>query len=300
MVLDFKTSDSLIENLDMNSTFDPIVARAFKDAAADYTGSTDALLEFLSYKDMAPDLIKYLEADEAGSKFQAADDGGPKAITLDKDNNITLDKSLLFDIDDDGVTTPKDGVQDSIQRFLQMDPQRLNALRALEQAAGSGGNYATTLLANYMRKTTITIHGTTNISPFQKIIIRGIMPNLEGMYIITNTRESITPQGFQTILEGSLVRPPSTNARTNKAGEDIVPQESTQPHIDLATAANWPSPAPDVEEASALNDSGPPLRTPTGDNETRVFTAQADADELQELSYVEDTGNGNKPLTFQP
>ena len=43
-----------------------------------------------------------------------------------------------------------------------------------------------------------------NLAPFQKVIIKGIMPNLEGMYIITNTRESITPQGFQTILEGSL------------------------------------------------------------------------------------------------
>ena len=96
-------------------------------------------------------------------------------------------------------------------------------MRALQQASQAGqpdaegkltqNNYATQLMANYMRKTTITIHGTTNISPFQKVIVKGIMPDLEGMYLITNTRESVTPQGFQTILEGTLIRPPSASAR---------------------------------------------------------------------------------------
>ena len=72
-----------------------------------------------------------------------------------------------------------------------------------------------------MRKTTITIHGTTNISPFQYVIVKGIMPNLEGMYIITNTRESITPQGFQTILEATLLYPPSGDARN---GRGLIPE----------------------------------------------------------------------------
>ena len=258
IMLDFKTSDSLIENLDMNSTFDPLIARAFKDAAGTYTGTTNALLNFLSYKDMAPDLIKFLESVDEGAGFQSAGEGGPKGITIDDRDGkgkITIDKSILFDIADDGAATVKQPFQDLVQRFLQMDPQRLNALLALEQASDSD-NYATTLLANYMRKTTITIHGTTNISPFQKIIIKGIMPELEGMYIITNTRESITPQGFQTILEGSLIRPPSANARLKKEGDlmvSTIPAESTQPHVNQASAVA-PDPA-SVEEASALEDS---------------------------------------------
>ena len=82
-------------------------------------------------------------------------------------------------------------------------------------------------MSNYMRKTTITIHGTTNITPFQKVIIKGIMPDLEGMYIITNTREAITPQGFQTILEGTLLRPPSGDARMAE-GKTTVPPEARQ------------------------------------------------------------------------
>ena len=259
MVLDFKASDSLIENLDMNSTFDPIVARAFKDAAVNYTGSTDNFLEFLSHKDMAQDLATFLETSETvidGAQLQPAEDGLDKAITVGVDGVVSINKSMLFETNSDGATTVRAGVANSIQKFLQADPKRLNALRALDQAKDSD-NYATTLLANYMRKTTITIHGTTNISPFQTIIVKGIMPKLEGMYLITNTRESITPQGFQTILEGSLINPPSANARLAKdehgAIVDVVPQESTQPHVEQASAPE--PPAADVEEASELEDT---------------------------------------------
>ena len=69
----------------------------------------------------------------------------------------------------------------------------------------------------------------------QKIIIKGIMPDLEGMYLITNTRESITPQGFQTILEGVLVRRPSDDASTDTAGVSVVPEEKEQDEIGKLT-----------------------------------------------------------------
>ena len=81
--------------------------------------------------------------------------------------------------------------------------QKLNALIQSEP----GSNFATQLLAQYMRKTTITIHGTTNLFPFQKILIRGIVPDLEGLYLITNTRESIMAQDFQTIIDAVLINP---------------------------------------------------------------------------------------------
>ena len=40
-------------------------------------------------------------------------------------------------------------------------------------------------------------------------MIRGIIPDLEGLYLITNTRESITPQDFQTIIDAVLIKPVS-------------------------------------------------------------------------------------------
>jgi hypothetical protein len=232
IVLDFKASDSLIENMDMKATFDPIVARAFKDASIEFTGDSDALINFLSYKDVAPELQKYFE--------ENYEDYDKNAIKIDPvTKEVTLDQSFFLKESGAGANS---AVISTVTKFLQSNPQRLNSMRLLQQAAGSGqtttedgainsGNYATKLLSDHMRKTTVTIHGTTNIAPLQKIIIKGVMPNLEGMYLITNTRESITPQGFQTILEGSLMRPPSANAR----GEDDqhVPAESSQPDTDF-------------------------------------------------------------------
>ena len=89
--------------------------------------------------------------------------------------------------------------------FLQQQPARAQKLSALIQSQ-PGQNFATQLLANYMRSLTVTIHGTTNLSPFNSINVSGVLPSLEGLYLITGVRESITASNFQTILEGILVR----------------------------------------------------------------------------------------------
>ena len=220
-----KAKDSLIETLDMNSTFDPITARAFKDASVEFTGNSDALLHFMSYKDIAPDLLEFFKKEAPHIQGENAE----QPITIDDTGTVTLNRQLFMKGNE-----VKGEVQTVVSKFLQANPARLNSMRALllayesSKSTGDGDstsvdNYATQLLANYMRKTTVTIHGTTNISPMQKIIIKGIMPDLEGMYLITNTRESITPQGFQTILEGVLVQRPSDNAMMNAEGVSVVP-----------------------------------------------------------------------------
>ena len=82
----------------------------------------------------------------------------------------------------------------------------LNKLNALLQSEPNA-DFATQLLAHYMRKCTITIHGTTNLTPFNSINVSGVLPNLEGLYLITSVRESIQTQNFQTIIEAILLRP---------------------------------------------------------------------------------------------
>ena len=224
VVLDFKAQDSLIENIDMNSTFDPLVARAFRDAAKDFTSNTDELINFLSYEGIAVDLKGYLE----NNYPELAEQNGKKTIEMQEDGTVKINKELFLPT----TETPNPEIQTAVTKFLQINSSKLNSMRALANAnksvkEGGASNYATQLMSNYMRKTTVTIHGTTNITPFQKVIIKGIMPDLEGMYIITNTRESITPQGFQTILEGTLLRPPSGDART-AAGKNTIPPEPEQ------------------------------------------------------------------------
>ena len=36
-----------------------------------------------------------------------------------------------------------------------------------------------------------------------------MIPDLEGLYLVTNTRESITPSDFQTIIDAVLIKPVS-------------------------------------------------------------------------------------------
>ena len=237
MMLDFKASDSLIESLNVSSKFDALTTRAFRNAAVDFTGNEDALMNFLSYKEIGPELKTFF-------KDNYPDDEINKAITIDEaTGEITINRSIFMKESGAGA---KDVVVSAVSKYLQANQGRLNSMRAMLHAANSGqtnskdditqGNdYATQLLSNYMKKMTITIHGTCNITPWQLIIVKGIMPNLEGMYLISTTRESITPQGFQTILEGTLMRAPSANARGD--GDVHVPKESSQPDIDKAAAS---------------------------------------------------------------
>ena len=94
-------------------------------------------------------------------------------------------------------------------------PERQAKLNTFLQMQ-AGGNFTTQLMANYMRSATITIHGTVNIIPFNTIHIRGILPDLEGVYLVTNTRDSISPGGFSTVLNAVLLEP--LNAYQNQTG----------------------------------------------------------------------------------
>ena len=238
VVIDYKASDSLIENIDMNSTFDPLITRVFRDAAVDFTSNTDALLNFLSYKDVAPELKAFL--DQGGEMFR----GDNNPITIKEDGSVEIKKEIF---QPDG-NTPNADLQSAVSKFLQMNPARLNNMKALLNAADAasgenkadGKSYATNLMSNYMRKTTFTIHGTTSLAPFQAVIIRGVMPHLEGMYLITAVRESITPQGFQTIVEGSLVRAPSASAAGND-NRDLIPEQPQEPPADRLVDAVYDS-----------------------------------------------------------
>ena len=84
---------------------------------------------------------------------------------------IVIAQNAFFD-------TPKDNgkkiVSDCVMtRFLMQRPERLNKLNAMLQAT-PGSDFATQLLSHYMRKCTITIHGTTNLTPFNSINVSGV------------------------------------------------------------------------------------------------------------------------------
>ena len=87
--------------------------------------------------------------------------------------------------------------------MIAQNPERWAKITAMMQ---DNNNFTTELLAFYMRSVTLTIHGTTNLQPFNLINVTGVMPDLEGIYIITNLTEKVTPTTFQTIIEGKLLK----------------------------------------------------------------------------------------------
>ena len=211
-LIDYKNRDSLVQNIDMNSQFDPAISLTFQRGAEAFAGNPDTIVKFLSYGSIAADLKDFLaDEDRISNPNNHLYDG---IITVssgasNKAAEIQIKRGAFFDVGEE-----KKLVSDSLMaRFLSQQPERMQKLNAMIQAE-PGNNFATQLLAYYMRKCVVTIHGTTGLTPFNTIHIRGILPNLEGEYWVTGVRESITPQDFKTIIEGILIQPKDTRQKS--------------------------------------------------------------------------------------
>ena len=208
-LLDYKHADSLIENLDLSCKYDPAIGLTFQRNAAAFAGNPDAIIQFLSYEGVAEEFRQFLEGRDANNDVKLYDKvfSTPASGTLNNESRIEIHRQAFFDIGGpEDFNKGKKLVPDNVMSaFLQQQPARAQKLSALIQSQ-PGQNFATQLLANYMRSLTVTIHGTTNLSPFNSINVSGVLPSLEGLYLITGVRESITASNFQTILEGILVR----------------------------------------------------------------------------------------------
>ena len=190
----------------MNSKFDPGIATTFEMGARAFAKDPYKFAQFLSYGNIALELQDFLNKE--GDQYK-------DIITVSGENvggeagKVQYNSTAFFNSDADGPTVPSN----LITKFLMQNPERMAKLNAMLQS-GPGSNFATQLLARYMFKASITIHGTTNIIPFNTIHVRGVLPNLEGIYLVTNTRESISPSGFSTTLEAILLETKAVNTTT--------------------------------------------------------------------------------------
>ena len=75
------------------------------------------------------------------------------------------------------------------------------------------------VLSNFLRKITLTIHGTVGLSTFNLIYVKGLMRGIEGIYQITSVTESLTPANFTTTLECTLVNYKDNNPDSNPFAE---------------------------------------------------------------------------------
>ena len=199
ILFDYKKDDSLIEKIDMNSKFDAGITLTFELGARAFAGDPNKFAQFLSFGNIAVELRDFLKLEDPNLEdvIQIRSDSA-----LGETGTVTYAKSAFFgNATGDTKTVPPN----LITKFLMQKPDRMAKLNAM-LGADAGSNFATQLLSNYMRKTTLTIHGTTGIVPYNSINIRGVLPQLEGTYLVTNVRESITPSTFQTIIEGVLIQ----------------------------------------------------------------------------------------------
>ena len=205
ILFDFKANDSLIERIDMSSKFDPGLTMTFELGARAFAGDPQKFAQFLSIGNIAVELKQFLKSEDPALEnvITIAD---PDATGVE--GQVSYAKEAFFgNPTGDAPTVPAN----LITKFLMNNPERMAKLNAM-LGAQEGSNFATQLLSNYMRKTTITIHGTTNIIPFTTIHVRGVLPQLEGMYLVTHVRESLSPGIFQTVLEATLIENKKVNA----------------------------------------------------------------------------------------
>ena len=207
LLFDYKRRNSLIETIDMSSKMDPAAFMAYQNSSEMIHGEGRDynVLKLLEYEGVAEEFQEYLEGvpqtDNAGLSY-----GG--IVSVDADNNVTVDRARYT------LITPT-----ILNGFVGQNPERWARITALTQ---SQNNHTTDLLAFYMRSVTLTIHGLTNILPFNLINVKGVMPSLEGVYTLINITNRVTPGGFQTVLEGKLLRKLKDNEKEGPGRKTVL------------------------------------------------------------------------------
>ncbi|MAH51074.1 hypothetical protein CMI37_34980 [Candidatus Pacearchaeota archaeon] len=187
---DYKKRNSLIQTIDMSSKMDPAAFLTYQNSSDVLKGRDYNVLKLLSIDGVAAEMSEFLSAipkadDDSGGTYSGI-------VNVGTDRKVRINKVAFENI--------PGSVIDS---FIAQDPQRWAQITAMMQEQN---NFTTELLAFYMRGVTLTIHGTTNLEPFNLINVKGVLPALEGIYIITNLTQRISPSDFQTIIEGKLLQ----------------------------------------------------------------------------------------------
>ena len=89
--------------------------------------------------------------------------------------------------------------------FDGLSPQQKTSNNLQEGERFAGSRFYGNILNNFLRTVTLTIHGTTNLTTFNYIYLKGLLQGVEGIYQIKSVNESITPTSFTTTIECGLV-----------------------------------------------------------------------------------------------
>jgi len=79
----------------------------------------------------------------------------------------------------------------------------------------AGSKFYGNILSTFLRTATLTIHGTTGLSVFNLVYLKGLLSGIEGLYLISSVNESIAASTFVTTLECKLIEYTNNDPKTN-------------------------------------------------------------------------------------
>jgi len=231
VVCEFGTERSLVENFSLNAKVDANAFASFRLPAVVSGQSVDLSelvqnqLQINNGKSLINDITSLIERGFISSKKELEN---LKIITTDpttgKVNPITATqrqnlRNFLGLTEGKNTAGPTAAGRQVVIRLIDelraADSNFNNSIIAKQNAQLMMGADANSdpnkpsffggVLSNFLRRITLTIHGTVGLSTFNLIYVKGLMRGIEGIYQITSVTESLSPANFSTTLECSLV-----------------------------------------------------------------------------------------------
>ena len=236
VVCEFGTERSLVENFSLNAKVDATAFASFRLPAVVGGRSVDLSelikdqLNMGSNSSLIGDIEKLILKGFISSKKELQNlqiitiDPITNQITSVNQNNL---RSFLGLANDDGKNSAagRQVVVRLIDELRAADSNFNNSIIAKQNAAlmmgadaNSGPNspsFFGGVLSNFLRRITLTIHGTVGLSTFNLIYVKGLMRGIEGIYQITSVTENLTVANFSTTLECALVNYKDNSVKTN-------------------------------------------------------------------------------------
>jgi len=216
-VLNYGSSNSLVENLSVNARVDPAYFSAFRTEGGG-ANSVD-LFEFIKNDDqLRDDLKSFLLTDKY--RGAVASNAVVSGITLpirssDKFKNYSTaitdpeNRENIIDIvfndfqDTDQNKIYKKSIVSWLSSVISLDDNyRMNLTNKL---VTQNRNLAQKLISSYLLEVEAAIHGTVGMSNYDHVLLKNYIPGIGGFYILTGVDDFITPGNFTSNLRLKLI-----------------------------------------------------------------------------------------------
>ena len=225
----YKKKFSLVQSVSLAAKADPAYAASQIGSNARWfdSGFSRNFLQFLGYGETAQDFRK---------EVAAVIESSPEAHWLKNEQGEKIEDfaDQLIQIEYDGARASKITVDEAliqklpstfIREFIGFGTDAGNELVQFwlrENAADISSVYR-----QYLKRVTLTIHGTANLAGFQQLFIDNVLPGMAGIFQIISVNERVDASGYTTSIECAMQYQVPPAKILNKAGQ-FVPAPQTQ------------------------------------------------------------------------